>query len=71
MVYLAIWIIVLMFGLSAVVGLVWSIRSGQMRDLERGALVIFDSDEPVGQMTDHFPSSGSGLARDTSPRGEP
>jgi nitrogen fixation-related uncharacterized protein len=40
---------------TAVYALYWSSRHGQLRDFERGAVSIFDSEEPVGQMTDHFP----------------
>jgi cbb3-type cytochrome oxidase maturation protein len=40
---------------TAVYALYWSSRHGQLRDFERGASSIFDQEEPVGQMTDHFP----------------
>ncbi len=40
---------------SAVYALYWSSRHGQLRDFERGARSIFDDEEPVGRMTDHFP----------------
>jgi cbb3-type cytochrome oxidase maturation protein len=40
---------------TAVYALYWSSRHGQLRDFERGAASIFDQEEPVGQMTDHFP----------------
>ena len=39
----------------AVYALYWSSKHGQLRDFERGAASIFDEQEPVGQMTDHFP----------------
>ena len=41
---------------SAVYALYWSSRHGQLKDFERGAVSIFDKEEPVGQMTDHFPA---------------
>ena len=41
---------------SAVYALYWSSRHGQLRDFERGARSIFDDEEPVGRMTDHFPA---------------
>ncbi len=41
---------------SAVYALWWSSRNGQLRDFERGAVSIFDAEEPVGEMTDHFPA---------------
>jgi cbb3-type cytochrome oxidase maturation protein len=40
---------------SAVYALFWSSKHGQLRDFERGATSIFDAEEPVGRMTDHFP----------------
>lgn len=52
---LAIWIFMTLLGLSAVLALAWAFQSGQFNDLERGARSIFDEEEPVGQMTDHFP----------------
>lgn len=41
---------------SAVYALYWSSKKGQLRDLDQGALSIFDEQEPVGRPTDHFPS---------------
>ncbi|TAG32986.1 MAG: cbb3-type cytochrome oxidase assembly protein CcoS [Verrucomicrobia bacterium] len=46
--------------LSAVYGLYWASRKGQLQDLDEGAKVIFDSAEPVGTPTDqifHQPKS--------------
>ena len=40
---------------TAVYALWWSSKNGQLRDFERGATSIFDAQEPVGEMTDHFP----------------
>ena len=40
---------------SAVYALYWSSKNGQLRDFERGARSIFDEQEPVGRVTDHFP----------------
>ena len=40
---------------SAVYALYWSSKKGQLRDLDQGALSIFDEKEPVGQPTDFFP----------------
>ena len=59
MVYVLIWLVMLMFAVSAVVALVWSINNGQLRNLEKGSLVIFDAGEPVGEMTDAFPTRSS------------
>lgn len=41
---------------TAVYALHWSSKHGQLRDFERGATSIFDEQEPMGQMTDHFPT---------------
>jgi len=41
---------------TAVYALYWSSKNGQLRNFERGAVSIFDKEEPVGQMTDHFPA---------------
>ncbi|PTY06604.1 hypothetical protein DB347_11230 [Opitutaceae bacterium EW11] len=40
---------------SAVYGLYWSSKHGQLRDFEKGAASIFDETEPVGVPTDFFP----------------
>jgi cbb3-type cytochrome oxidase maturation protein len=40
---------------TAVYALYWSSKHGQLRDFDRGATSIFDEQEPVGKMTDHFP----------------
>ena len=37
---------------SAVYGLYWASRQGQLKDLEEGAKVIFDEEEPIGRPTD-------------------
>jgi len=37
---------------SALLALRWALRTGQLRDSKKTALIIFDEDEPVGQMTD-------------------
>jgi cbb3-type cytochrome oxidase maturation protein len=46
-------------GLSAVCALFWCVRSGQMQDFRAGARSIFDDDEPIGEVTDRFPSDMS------------
>jgi nitrogen fixation-related uncharacterized protein len=55
LIYLFIFGSVVIFGLTAVAGLVWAVRTGQMRNFGAGATSIFDDDEPVGVMTDAFP----------------
>ncbi|MEM9398849.1 MAG: cbb3-type cytochrome oxidase assembly protein [Verrucomicrobiota bacterium] len=43
------------FGGSAIYALFWAAKSGQFSDMKQGAEVIFGKDEPVGEITDHFP----------------
>ena len=59
-VYGLIWLFMIALGVTAVVALVWAIRTGQFRDLQSGAYMIFDEDEPEGEMTDAFPSERGG-----------
>ena len=40
---------------TALLALRWALRNGEFRNLKKTALLIFDEDEPVGQMTDFFP----------------
>jgi len=54
---IVIWGFAALCGLTAVAGLIWAIRTGQMRSFASGANSIFDGDEPVGRMTDRFPGS--------------
>jgi nitrogen fixation-related uncharacterized protein len=58
--YLLVWGFAAVCGVVAVYGLVWAIRTGQMRSFGRGATSIFDEEEPIGKMTDRFPEKGSG-----------
>ncbi|GIW60969.1 MAG: cbb3-type cytochrome oxidase assembly protein CcoS [Thermogemmata sp.] len=46
---------ILCFGSAAVLALSWAFRNGQFDNFQRGALSIFDADEPVGEPTDFFP----------------
>jgi cbb3-type cytochrome oxidase maturation protein len=46
-----------LFGLAAVLALAWAVANGQFSNFQRASLSIFDPDEPVGQVTDRFPSS--------------
>jgi hypothetical protein len=41
---------------SALLALRWAAKTGQLQTLQKGALLIFDEEEPVGKVTDHFPS---------------
>ncbi|MFT3828933.1 MAG: cbb3-type cytochrome oxidase assembly protein CcoS [Opitutaceae bacterium] len=40
---------------SAVFALNWAIKTGQFRNIEKGATEIFDEEEPMGRPTDSFP----------------
>lgn len=50
--------VILLPGL-ALLALNWAIRHGEFRNLEKQALSIFDEEEPVGQVSDHFPGSSA------------
>jgi cbb3-type cytochrome oxidase maturation protein len=54
--YTVAFLIALALSGTAVYALYWSSKHGQLRDFERGATSIFDEEEPVGEMTDHFPA---------------
>ncbi len=44
---------------TALLALRWAVRQGEFRDLRKTALSIFDDEEPVGRLSDHFPSQSS------------
>ena len=69
LIYIFIFGSVLVFGITAVAGFVWAIRTGQMRNFSAGATSIFDDEEPVGTMTDTFPGAGTHADRDTKQEG--
>lgn len=48
---------------SAVVMLTWAVKRGQFKNLERGAVSIFDEEEPLGVQTDYFPGEREKLAK--------
>ena len=54
-VFMFIWSFALISGITMVWLLSWAIRRGEFRDLRQGARMIFDEDEPIGVVTDHFP----------------
>ncbi len=41
---------------SALLALRWALRSGQFRHTERDALLVFDEEEPLGQVSDRYPA---------------
>lgn len=45
-----------LFFVLAAFALYWAYQNGQLNDLEDGAKTIFDDEEPLGEMTDSFPS---------------
>lgn len=45
----------ILFLIAAVAALYWSAKSGQLRNFEKGARVIFTKDEPEGVHRDVFP----------------
>lgn len=55
-----IWILfvcsVIVLPATALMALRWAIRHGEFRNLPKTALSIFDEEEPVGQLSDHFPA---------------
>lgn len=55
---------------SALLALRWALRNGQFEHADRAALLIFSEEEPVGELTDHFPSR-SGQEEPSSPADPP
>jgi len=49
----------LLLGGSALGTLNWAARDGQLQNLSKGAKVIFDEEEPIGEATDCFPDEKS------------
>lgn len=45
-------LVIFIGGIIAVSAFLWAVRNKQFRDLNSGAYVIFDDDEPTGRMTD-------------------
>ncbi|MGA1205562.1 MAG: hypothetical protein ACO3ZW_07115 [Opitutales bacterium] len=44
------------FFAAAALALHWAHKHGQLSNLDKGARTIFDEDEPMGEVTDHFPA---------------
>lgn len=40
---------------SALIAFYWAAKTGQFQNIQRGAEVIFDEEEPIGRPTDRFP----------------
>jgi nitrogen fixation-related uncharacterized protein len=66
---IVIWIIfgcsVVLLPATALLALRWSATHGAFDDFQKTALSIFDEEEPVGTMSDHFPDAGD---KPSSPR---
>lgn len=44
-----------LFFASAIAALVWAVKNGQFSNLQQGATIIFDEEEPEGVQQDFFP----------------
>jgi hypothetical protein len=44
----------------ALLAFYWAAKHGHLRDVENGAKVIFDDEEPIGKPTDAFPGNRDG-----------
>ncbi len=55
--------VALLFLASAVYGLYWASRNGQLKNFEKGAASIFDDKEPIGQPSDAFPGKSARTPR--------
>lgn len=56
----------------ALLALRWALRQGEFDNLPKTALSIFDDEEPVGRVTDHFPENGARYAgRGAGPHAPP
>lgn len=48
-----------LLGGTALAAFFWAVRDGQLIGLSKGAEVIFDEGEPIGEATDCFPDDRS------------
>ncbi|MCL5096883.1 MAG: cbb3-type cytochrome oxidase assembly protein CcoS [Candidatus Omnitrophica bacterium] len=53
---------------TALLALRWAVRRGEFHNLQKAALSIFDEEEPVGLVTDHFPGMEIPDANRRAPR---
>lgn len=53
--YIPVVVIAMAIFTSAVYALYWALKHHQFKELDRGADVIFDDEEPIGQPTDFYP----------------
>lgn len=54
----------IIFPVTALLALRWAYRHGEFRDMQKIALSIFDEEEPVGEMSDHFPGRSRALKKE-------
>ncbi len=54
-VFVFIWGFALIAGITMVWLLAWAIRRGEFKNPRDAAKMIFDAEEPIGLVTDHFP----------------
>ncbi len=59
--------LIVIFSVTVIWALGWAARNGQMGHFREGAESIFDGDEPIGRMTDHFPQGNAGKTKDEKP----
>lgn len=62
-------LLALIGGTMAMVAFIWAVRTKQFKDLNAGAFVIFDEEEPVGKMTDNTFGSPESEKSPTSKKG--
>jgi cbb3-type cytochrome oxidase maturation protein len=43
----------------ALLALRWALRHGEFKHVDKAALSIFDEEEPLGKLSDHFPTPAS------------
>jgi nitrogen fixation-related uncharacterized protein len=59
--------VAVLFLTTAVYALYWASKNGQLSEFEHGAESIFDEAEPIGRVTDTFPTKPSKLSDAPAP----
>lgn len=65
--FISIWIFAFALGGTAIGALLWALKSGQFQNINAGARVIFDEDEPEGVVNDRFPSKVTQINETSAP----
>ena len=52
--------VTILFATAAALALGWSMTCGQFDNFQQGSQSIFGPDEPIGQITDEFPTRADG-----------